>query len=83
MKVSMQICDVCRDPSRAITTYTVTAGDRSRDTDRCDEHSHVLEAILAGEPDIPTERPARPPRRGGAPRPKIVTLEEIDALKQR
>jgi hypothetical protein len=80
--VSVSICDVCRDPSRPVKTYTVTHGDRTRDTDRCDEHGRILEAILTGHDEVEDTRAMHTARRPG-PRRKVVTMEEIEQLKQR
>lgn len=76
--MNTHICDVCRESGKPVTTYTVTQGDRQRDTHRCEDHGFALEAILAGEHATTSARPAR---RGGHPRPRIQTLEEIEARK--
>jgi hypothetical protein len=83
MEIKQRICDVCRDPNRATKRYTVICDGRKAETDRCDEHNNVLEAILEERPLAPGQRAVRPPRRGGPARPKIMTLDEIEALKHR
>jgi hypothetical protein len=78
--VDMKPCDVCRDPGRATTTYTVNDGEREGATARCAEHGRDLAAIVSGTP-AKVERTRL--RSGGPPRPKLKTMEEIEALKRR
>lgn len=93
MEVRIKVCDVCEDPTRQVTTYTVTADGRSGTTDRCTEHSEALEAILgvrearktAPVAPRPAQQAARtvstPAKRAG--RARITTMDEIEAGKRR
>lgn len=47
MELRLTVCDICEDPTRSTTTYTISTADgRTASTDRCDEHGELLEQIL-------------------------------------
>lgn len=95
MKVTLEVtaCDI--DKQYPAKTYTITCSDgRSISKDLCEEHAGYLEDLLeeldVKEPEVEAQPvvPKRPARKAAAKktvparrRPKIVTLEEIEAQK--
>jgi hypothetical protein len=76
----MTVCDVCRDPARAAVTYSLVAeGETIATGDRCEEHKRDLMKAFRAPATEPG--PARPVGRGGPKPRKVVTLEEIEAMK--
>lgn len=65
MEISIRVCDVCKDPSRVVTRYTVAADDNSGTTDRCSEHGAEFARVVASK--AKEEAPARPARKAAAP----------------
>lgn len=71
MEITITVCDVCRSSKRPITRYKIAASDgREAQAELCPEHSSEWEALLPGAPKTRQRR-----------RPKVVTMEEIEALK--
>lgn len=75
MKVSLIVCDVCRDPSKEAASYRVTSNGRAASTDRCAEHGQEFEAVLKERADAPARRRGRPVQS------KVTSMEEIEAKK--
>ncbi|MEU9795077.1 hypothetical protein AB0E27_31580 [Streptomyces sparsogenes] len=91
MKLQVTACDI--DKKFPAKTYTITASDgRSVSKDLCAEHAEPFEewleeAELEEEPkpepakkEAPKKAPAKKP--AARRRPRITTLEEIEASKQ-
>ena len=64
-------CDVCKDPNRPVTTYSVTAKGQEATAVRCAEHGTELEAILS-----------KVRRRGGRPSLRVVSIEDVERSKR-
>lgn len=82
MKVTLTVCDVCRDPALPATTYQVASNGRSAETDRCEAHGKPLEQVFdTPETPSPMTASAAPAkrRRGRTP---VTTMEEIEARKR-
>lgn len=97
MEIRIQVCDVCKDPARSVTQYTITAGGVSERTDRCTEHGEPFALVLASRREVaevpavkqvtPAAKKAQPrkrhsPRVGPGGR-RVVSVEEIEAEKRR
>jgi len=84
MRKELVVCDVCEDPSRPVTTYTVTSEGGEGDTDRCAEHGADLEAILQPKETVTQSHKAAaaPRKRPGRPAAKVVSMEEVEAAKK-
>ncbi|MFF8845487.1 hypothetical protein ACF08N_22635 [Streptomyces sp. NPDC015127] len=94
MKIEVIACDI--DQKVPAKTYTITASDgRSISKDLCEEHAEPfeewLEEAVAEEPEpepVPQPRRERekrqepPAKRTVRRRPKVMTLEEIEAQKK-
>ncbi|MGZ2360719.1 hypothetical protein LRE75_29240 [Streptomyces sp. 372A] len=80
MKVTLDVCNVCKVPGLPVARYLVRReGGTLKKLDLCATDAAPLEDLLTHAEDE-----ARP--RSGAPRPrkrKVMTLEEIDALKRK
>lgn len=76
MKLSVIVCDVCKDQSRDAKTYQVTSDGRKASTDRCQEHGALFEDVLVGAAETSSAKPRTTRRRG-----RVTTLEEIEASK--
>ncbi|MFY1620028.1 hypothetical protein [Micromonospora sp. WMMD736] len=73
MKIEVRVCDVCKDPTLQVATYTVSVGDKTGTTDRCGPHGAELKAIAEGTP------PPRPrPRRRGS---RVASMDEVEAAR--
>ncbi|WJN62572.1 hypothetical protein [Streptomyces phage phiScoe1] len=93
MKIQVTACDI--DKKVPAKTYTITADDgRSISKDLCEEHAEPfeewLEEVESEEPEEEEREPVVPKRRSQAAkkaapsrrRPKITSLEEIEASKR-
>lgn len=77
--IEARVCDICRDAALPVKIYEVRCEDRVATTDRCVNHSILLEEILtAGQGDGP-----QTPRRGRRSGPQVVTIDEIEQTKKR
>jgi hypothetical protein len=98
MEVSIRVCDICEDPSRATTRYTVEADGVTGSTDRCEEHGETFALVLAGRGVVPAKRarparaaePATFPSESPAPRrtsrtgrQRVVSMDQIEEGKRR
>ncbi|RAO38133.1 hypothetical protein PSN13_01104 [Micromonospora saelicesensis] len=90
VRIEIDVCDVCRNPSSQVKTYTVSVGDRTGITDRCAAHSEELEAILTRNVPYseeleallsPDERPFG--RRRGGRGMQVVDMDEVEKAKGR
>ncbi|WKU46731.1 hypothetical protein Q3V23_23195 [Streptomyces sp. VNUA116] len=45
-KVQVTVCDVCKRVGVETRVYTITQGERSAETDRCQDHSQPFEEVL-------------------------------------
>lgn len=96
MEISVRVCDVCQDPSRPVTRYTVLVEDERRErkgqTDRCDEHNEELERVVRGaNAPVPRARPSAKTfgsesvsqgRRSGGSSRRVVSMDQIEASKR-
>ncbi|GLZ61959.1 hypothetical protein Misp05_55350 [Micromonospora sp. NBRC 107095] len=88
VRIEINVCDVCRNPSLPVRTYTISVGDRSGITDRCAAHSEEFEAILTRNVPYsdeleallsPDERPYT--RRRGRRSMQVVDMDEVEKAK--
>ncbi|MFY1688190.1 hypothetical protein [Plantactinospora sp. WMMB782] len=95
MEITVRVCDVCTDPTRAVTTYTVTDQDgRSGSTDRCEVDGESLATIIAATravaPKVASSARTegkKPGKKATAPRRRrqteVMTLEQIEEMKRK
>lgn len=76
MKVSVTVCDVCRDPKEETRTYRVSSEGKIASVDLCHEHGEPLERHL-GPGKVTAVTRGR--RRGTG----VVSLEEIEKSKKK
>lgn len=97
MKLEITVCDVCKDPSRPIKSYTIGGGTPDEViaevvpmvlVERCVEHGVEFEALLKGD-DVVVElkrpihtQPHAPAGRSGR-RPRVTSMADIEASKRR
>lgn len=73
MQVTLTVCDVC-ERGDGTQPVQVTLRGKAAKLDLCPEHLAPLEELLAGV------KPPTPTRKGGR-RPRVTTVEEIEASK--
>lgn len=71
MKVSLLVCDICKNRSRPVKTYRVTCEGRAASTDLCAEHGTIFEQVFE-KVEVP---------RGRDGRQRVTSLAEIEAKK--
>lgn len=87
-EITVQVCDICQDPGRAVRKYEVRTEDLSIEPMLCSAHSGPLDNLLiklTGEAGVLVEaEPAmkRVHRRPGRS-PKVTSMEEVEAKKAR
>lgn len=77
MRLTITVCDVCKDPNRDARTYELREGARRAKPQLCDEHAAPFEAFLDLEPPS-SDTPGGRGRRAG----RVTTMEEIEAMKK-
>ncbi|AKY03712.1 DNA binding protein [Streptomyces phage Lannister] len=91
MKIEIRVCDVDQAVGEPTKTYTIAVEGRSVEVDLCAEHAAPLEELLhldteeerePAKPKPAARSTSTPKKRTSRTRPKIVSLEEIEAMKQ-
>lgn len=84
MKISMTVCNVCKDPNRSTLSYSVSKdGGRRISLDLCEEHGSPIDALIAESeaPQAQAVAKSRARRAGGKTRTPILTMDEIEKRK--
>lgn len=77
-RISLVVCDVCKNVDRETKNYTVQDADRRRTLDLCTEHAKPLVTLLELDGATPAAPRRGRGRRGGI---AVTTMEEIEAQK--
>ncbi|ANT41080.1 DNA binding protein [Streptomyces phage Nanodon] len=89
MKIELTVCDLGQEVGEPTQSYTVTTEGRSVELDLCQKHAAPLEELLnrgSREPDPKPVKaspsPTAAPKKRAARRPRVVSLAEIEEMKQ-
>lgn len=74
MRITVSVCDTCKDKERPVRGYKLSSEGRVKEVDLCEEHAAPLEVFLADT------KPRGGARRGRA-QTRITTLEDIENSK--
>ncbi|AOQ26927.1 DNA binding protein [Streptomyces phage Rana] len=86
MKIEITVCDLDQAVGVPTKHYTLGVDDRSVELDLCDEHAAPIIGLMGVKhiEAAPRQRTVTTTKKRTAPRarPKIVSLEDIEAMKQ-
>lgn len=82
MKITLTVCNVCKRPDEPTRRYEIKSEGRRVSVDLCAGDSAALESFLEPLPSNETGGPQRGSR-GRGRKSKVMTMEEIEALKKK
>ncbi|AKY03636.1 DNA binding protein [Streptomyces phage Izzy] len=86
MKIEITVCDLDQAVGVPTKRYTITVEGRTVELDLCEVHAGSLESLMdikAPQPEKPARpRAVQPKKRTTRTRPRIVSMEEIEEMKQ-
>ena len=83
MKITMTVCDVCKDRDAETKQYQIREGDRRARVELCEAHGQPLEAYLAQSPTGKARRGSGSGTGARGGRSRVTTLDEIEAQKNK
>lgn len=84
MRVTLTVCDVCGKTDRSTKAYVLTQGGRRRSVDLCELDARPLETLMGRRSKTTVTGPPAAKKAAASGREsKVVTMEEIEAQKQR
>ena len=81
MQVTIQVCDVCKEPDKDTRAYELKQGARKALVDLCADDAAPIEAFLDQEPPKGQPGAVDGAQRRGRRSNRVTTIEEIERRK--
>lgn len=78
MKVTLTVCDICKNQDRPTKSYRLVTPERTTNTELCSEHAEPVELVVE---QVLKDRPKASTRTRRPSQTRVTTMEEIEAQK--